>query len=957
MPQRKSPWKGTSKGSVQSQYVRLREVSQDMLCLRSTTTPTRREYRAVVEVSSVNYTLLSEDEQGSIIAGYRAFLKALTFPLQILLRSQQLDLSPYLQQLAETARSTADEPMWQELAHSHAQFVQELAARRTLLEHRFYLILPSDLGVSTRPEPLSPLLSLGRARIRIQAETLDKARQQLDLRTDGVMQQLASLGLHCRRLAGEELITLYYSCLTPERAMRDPLSPQVMAGIGRPMQVKMPGRTQTEMSPASSADKAQGLTSKTSSVSAHTAQHTDDVGEKHASPTHPAHTTHTAHTHAAHANHTRHRPGQQSNVLRPDLPHLADLLAPASVEECRDALRLEDEYVRSLVVTNFPREVLPGWLAPLLLHDDITEIVLHLHPQDSASMLRQLVRRKADFQSSRQVNARRGRLDDPELQVAEQDVDTLINQLASGEERVFEVGFYVMVRASDRRTLDERTERLQAVLRTLFLVARPATLDQALAFRSFLPEAQNALMRTSTLDSSSLATAFPFISNSFYMPGGVLEGITSNGEPVVIDDWDESLDNPHRFIGAITGAGKSYLCKLKIMRELLVQRNRGLQITVIDPEKEYADLCTRLGGDYIRLAPGSEQHINPFDILPYGSDIHAYLQDRSRGDRLAEKVQALHALFDIMLADRLPGAANTLSAKEKGLLDRAMYETYRKLGITADPQTHDRQPPLLRDLYDVLKSGVCGHDEYDLASRLYRYVYGSLAGPFSALTDVTLNNHLVVFDIRDMSGELRPVGVFLITDFVWTQVLQQQRPRILYIDEAWSLIAHPEGGRFLADLSRRARKRYLKLVTITQNPELFANDEWGSVVAANAATKVLKKQDRTSADAVTQRFQLTHGERQRLLTFGKSEALLLAGGKRVIISIEASPLEHALATTDPRELAQRQAHPQASIPPAPPGLSGNLPVVPALHPSRQRQSNKLSHAPGSTTNQVTEEQQ
>jgi conjugal transfer ATP-binding protein TraC len=266
----------------------------------------------------------------------------------------------------------------------------------------------------------------------------------------------------------------------------------------------------------------------------------------------------------------------------------------------------------------------------------------------------------------------------------------------------------------------------------------------------------------------------------------------------------------------------------------------------------------------------------------------------------------LHALFDIMLSDHGPGGVTTLTAREKGLLDRAIYETYRKVGITADPRTHDRQVPLVRDLYDVLRSNVCGKDEYGLADRLYRYVHGSLAGPFHAPTDVALDSHLVVFDIRDMSGELRPIGVFLITDFVWTQVLHSYRPRKLYIDEAWSLIQHPEGGRFLANLARRARKRYLALVTITQNPELFANDEWGSVVAANAATKVLKKQDRTSADAITSRFQLTGGERQRLLTFAKHEALLLSGGKRVIIHIEASPLEHRLATTDPRELARRR---------------------------------------------------
>jgi type IV secretory pathway VirB4 component len=416
------------------------------------------------------------------------------------------------------------------------------------------------------------------------------------------------------------------------------------------------------------------------------------------------------------------------------------------------------------------------------------------------------------------------------------------------------------------------------------------------------------------------------------MPSGVLVGITPNGEPVVIDEWGESLDNPHEFCGAITGAGKSYFYKIRIMRELLQHRRQGLQVVVIDPEKEYEDLCTALGGDFVRLAPGSEQHLNPFDLLPSGTNLAVYVQDRSRGDRLADKVQALHALFDIMLADRGPGGVTTLSAREKGLLDRAIYETYLQAGIMADPRTHGRPVPLLQNLYEVLRSNVCGKDEYGLADRLYRFVHGSLAGPFKAPTDVALNNHLVVFDIRDMSGELRPIGVFLITDFVWTQVLHTPRPRKLYIDEAWSLIEHPEGGRFLANLARRARKRYLALVTITQNPELFANDEWGSVVAANAATKVLKKQDHTSADAITQRFQLTAGERQRMLTFGKHEALLLAGGKRVIIHIEASPMEHALATTDPRELAERHA------------LEGSSPTVQTLHQKTIEQGNGYSAA-------------
>ncbi|MGB8344377.1 MAG: conjugal transfer protein TraC, partial [Ktedonobacteraceae bacterium] len=315
--------------------------------------------------------------------------------------------------------------------------------------------------------------------------------------------------------------------------------------------------------------------------------------------------------------------------------------------------------------------------------------------------------------------------------------------------------------------------------------------------------------------------------------------------------------------------------------------------------------CLALDGTFVRLAPGSAQHLNPFDLVPQGSDLAVSLTDRTRGDRLAEKVQALHALYDLMLSDRGPTGVTLLSTREKGLLDRATYEAYRRRGITSDPATHGSAPPLLRDLYNVLAAGDVGRDEYGLCDRLYRYVEGSLAGTFSAPTDVQLDSRFVVFDVRDMSGELRPIGILLIADFMWTQVLASSRPRVLYIDEAWSLIQHPEGGRFLADLARRARKRYLRLVTITQSPELFVDDPHGAVIAGNAATKILKKQDRTSVQAVATRFGLTLSERQKLLTLQKPEALLLTGGTRLLITVEANPLEHELATTNPRELAER----------------------------------------------------
>ncbi len=522
-------------------------------------------------------------------------------------------------------------------------------------------------------------------------------------------------------------------------------------------------------------------------------------------------------------------------------------------------------------------------------------------------MKRQLLRSRAGHASGRRFNRREGRTDDPDALVAEEDLSRMLDDLARSRERVFDLGFYFLLRANSREALAERMERLYAVLGLLSLDAatHPTTFEQVEALQSCLPQARDDLLRTVTVDSTTLGTMFPFQSNSIIMPDGMLVGISETHEPVLLNPWDSTLENPHLFIGGVTGSGKSFLGKLLVERDLLLNWRRGLQSFVIDPDLEYQMLAQALGGIVVRLAPGSMQHLNPFDLLPPRCDLSVYLREASRGDRLAEKIQDLHAMLDILLAEDVSpslSGSGILTKREKGLLDRALYEVYRQAGITSDPRTHSRKPPLLRDLYDIVKSGLCGPDETDLCGRLYRYVSGSLSSLFADQTSVDLGSHLVVWDIREMRGELRPLAIALIADRVWTQALYDSRtPRTLYIDEAASLIEHPAGGQFLATLSRRARKRYLRLVTMTQNPEQFVQDPWGSVVAANAAIKVLKTQDATSAVAVADRFHLTRGEQQRLIAFGSHEALVLAGGKRVIISIPASPLEHALITTNPVE--------------------------------------------------------
>jgi hypothetical protein len=862
--------------SVQRDMLHLRETKGDMLCLYAPGSPTRRSYRAVIEVEPINLSLKAEDEQEAIIERFGSLIRSLSFPVQILVRNQRLDLSPSIQHLlAQSIAGGQHPPTWSTLAYSLAELLQKIAAQRTLIERHVYVIIPTSQGAGiSRRRSGFPML-FGKRRAQRMAETEELARQELALRAEALTQQLASCGLTCHRLHNTELARLMYRCLTPERAIAHPLTEGLLSAVGRHTRVK-------------TREARAGRSQMTKAVESGSEHHKEDSSLV--------------------------EDNAQRSLPLPDLLHLVDLLAPECIEVTPDALRIGQEYTCGVAVTACPREVsFDGWLAPLLLHDEVMDISFHYHPQDTAAMKRQLVRNRAGHASGRRFNRREGRADDPDTLVAEEDINRLLEDLARLKERVFDLGFYLLLRANSREALTAKLERLYSVLGLLSLdaAAHPATFEQVEALQSCLPQARDELLRTFTLDSTTLASMFPFMSNSLMMPGGALVGVSETHEPVLLNPWDASLENPHLFIGGVTGSGKSYLGKLLVERDLLLNWQRGDQCFVIDPDLEYHQLAEALGGTVVRLAPGSAQRLNPFDLLPPRCDFHTYLVEASKGDRLAEKIQDLHAMLDIILAEDVTASSSgggMLTKREKGLLDRALYETYRQVGITGDPRTHHRQPPLLHQLYELLKSGLCGPDETDLSGRLYRYVSGSLSSLFSDVTSVDLTSHLVVWDIRDMRSELRPLAISLIADRVWTQALyDSRRPRALYIDEAASLIEHPAGGHFLATLSRRARKRYLRLVTMTQNPEQFVQDPWGSVVASNAAIKVLKTQDATSAAAVAERFHLTRSEQQRLITFSRQEALVLAGGKRVTITIQASQREHTLITTNPVERAEHTA--------------------------------------------------
>ena len=829
--------------------------------------------RAVLEVAGVDFALRRADEQEALVAAFAACLNGLTFPVQLLVRVQPVDLEPYLGQLERRAGGLPHRLAV--LAHDHGTFLRRLGARRALLERRCYVVVPADDAPAGRERPAAPGWrrfwpgwwpgrggpppggGAGRS-AHAEAVAAEAAARRLAARCAEVSRGLARAGLAAHRLGTDDLVRLLYASWCPDLARVQRLRQRVADGT---VPVVGAARPAAARAPAAAAARS---------------------GDEDAA---------------------RARWRFERGARR-----VADLIAPGAVEIAPDHVRIDRHYLRTLAVTGYPRTVSPGWLTPLLYAAEPLEISLHVQPLPSGEMVKALSHRLVQLHSSRLLDARGGRLADPEREVAYDDVERLRDALQRGEERVFATSLYLLLRAPSAERLDELTRRTEAVLDGMLAHSRVPVLQQEGGLRAALPLGEDGLLVYRNLDTSSLATTFPFSANAPLMERGVFYGVARHGHaPVVVDPFDAGLENANTAVIATSGAGKSYSAKLLALRQHLL----GVDVLVVDPEDEYRRLCAAVGGQHVRLSATARERLNPFDLPRPPGPPAAPDEPAAPGgpaapgeDVLAEQVLALIALVEMLVAT--PEAP--LTAGERTALDGALYATYDRAGISADRSTHGRPAPLLRDLYAVLQdAGRQDAVAAGLAGRLHRYVHGSLAGLFAGPTNVALDRPFVVFSIQRLEPELRPLAIHLITTFVWGQVRRARRPRLLVVDEAWSVLQYREGGAFLAGLARRARKYYLGLVTISQSATDFLATAAGRAVLANAALKLLMKQDGGSVDQLVALFDLTAGERQLLLAAGKGEALLLAGGARVPLQVEASAAEHRLVTTAPAEVAALDA--------------------------------------------------
>jgi type IV secretory pathway VirB4 component len=569
---------------------------------------------------------------------------------------------------------------------------------------------------------------------------------------------------------------------------------------------------------------------------------------------------------------------------------------PDSLSVASRHLEVGGEWLASFAVTGYPREVHPGWLQPLLSYPGRVDVSLHVEPIDPVTAAHRLKRQLSKLESGRRHTSEKGRLLDPSVETATEDAYDLSARVARGEGKLYRVGLYLTVHAVNERALSDEVAAVRSLAASLLLNAQPTTYRSLQGWVSTLPLALDLIGMRRTFDTSALAAAFPFTSpdlppadpTSVAAPSGVLYGFNVGSQGLV--HWDRfAADNYNSVILGRSGAGKSYLVKLETLRSLY----RGIEVTIIDPEDEYRRLCEAVGGTYLHLG-AKNVRINPLDLpitrRPDG-------RRTAPKDAVTRRALFLHTVIGVLLGTEL-------TAQQRAALDQAITATYQRAGITSDPRTWNRPAPLLADLATILNS-TDDAVAHDLSARLHPYVHGAFSTLFAGPTTTRPEGHLTVFSLRDLPDELKPIGTLLTLDTIWRQVSHQenQRPRLITVDEAWLLMADPAGAQFLYRMAKASRKRWAGLTIATQDVGDVLSTELGKAIIANAATQILLRQAPQTIDEIVATFNLSEGEKQFLLSADKGQGLLSAGTQRVAFQSLASPQENKIATTDPAELA------------------------------------------------------
>ncbi|WKZ25084.1 MAG: ATP-binding protein [Patescibacteria group bacterium] len=572
-------------------------------------------------------------------------------------------------------------------------------------------------------------------------------------------------------------------------------------------------------------------------------------------------------------------------VFRQGLASIKELIAPESFEVTPQHLRLGSKFLRTIFVVSYPRYISVGWFAPVINLNASFDIAMFFYPVKSALILKQLRNKVGTLEAQIIADSEKGAPRDPIRETALQDIEELRDSLTQGTEKFFQFALYVTLYADSLEELDRLTDTVEDIFGSRLVYSKRGYFQAEQGFNSTMPLNNDELYITFNMNSSPIASSFPFVSSELTSDNGILYGINRHNNSLILFDRF-SLQNANSVVFATSGAGKSYAIKLEILRSLMM----GTEVIVIDPEYEYKHLSEAVGGTYINISLASEGKINPFD-LPKAVGDQTKVEDVIRS-----AVITLKGLVRLMIGD--------LNHEEDSIVDRALLETYARKDITPDSDLTTVEPPIMQDFQQILE-GMEGGDE--LANRLKKYTEGTFAGLFNSATNVEMDNQLVCFSVRDLEDELRPMAIYTIVNYIWNEVRSQVRKRILVIDEAWWLMQQEDSAKFIYALVKRCRKYYLGVTTITQDVNDFLRSPYGQAIVTNSSMQILLKQSSASIEMVQKTFLLTESEKYLLLECGVGEGIFFAGNKHAAIKVVASYIEDQLITSDPRQLLEIEA--------------------------------------------------
>ena len=558
---------------------------------------------------------------------------------------------------------------------------------------------------------------------------------------------------------------------------------------------------------------------------------------------------------------------------------IQDIIAPESIDVDFNHLKIGNAYFRTLFVAGYPRYVSANWLAPLINFEHSLEVSMFIYPVEGREVLDELRRKIGEMEAEVDSDFKRGHIASVDTEIKLADAKSLQQELAKGAERFFQFGLYITITADSLDELNSTTKKVQSLLGSLLIVSKASTLQMEDGLKATLPLGQDHLMITRNMDTTSLATTFPFASSELSANEGIMYGINEHNDSLIIFDRF-TLENANMVIFGKSGSGKSFFEKLEIMRSLMF----GTEVIVIDPEKEYQRMCEALQGTYIDFHFNAEAKINPFDL--------SMIYEEGENE-LGLKILSLHGLLKIMLGE--------VSPNEEAILDRALIATYKARGITPNPDTQKNEPPLMEDLYKTL-IGMEEEVSKGLSNRLEKYVKGSLRSFFDQQSNVDIKNPFTVFSLKEVEDETRPIVMYMVLDYIWTKVKRDMKKRLVVVDEAWYLMKNEDSATFLYSIAKRARKYFMGLTTITQDVEDFLNTDYGHAIVTNSSIQVLFKQSSAAIERLAEAFYLSEGEKHLLLAADVGEGLFFAGQNHVAMRVVASSEEHRLITTKPEEI-------------------------------------------------------